>query len=110
MGREPLLNGYKALLGRLFEPKPYYQRVLTFLGHYHTNPHLPAHPPTFREVSAVVKIIYALGIKEPGRRAFWSFLGRLLLQHRQRFPIGMCLAASGHHFRIIMNRFCAATP
>jgi radical SAM superfamily enzyme YgiQ (UPF0313 family) len=110
MGRERLLNGYKTLLGRLFEPKPYYRRVLNFLGHYHTNPHLPVHPPTSREVLAVVKIIYALGVKEPGRRAFWSFLGRLLLQHRHRFPIGMSLAASGHHFRIIMNRFCAATP
>jgi radical SAM superfamily enzyme YgiQ (UPF0313 family) len=110
MGRERLLTGYKALLNRLFEPKPYYERVLTFLGHYGTNPYLPNRPPTSRDISAVLKIIYALGVKEPGRRAFWSFLGRLLLHHRQRFPIGMSMAASGHHFRIIMNRFCAATP
>jgi hypothetical protein len=57
-----------------------------------------------------VKIILALGFKEPGRRAFWFFLGRLLLYHRQLFPVGMSMAAAGHHFRIITHRFCAASP
>jgi radical SAM superfamily enzyme YgiQ (UPF0313 family) len=109
MGREPLLDGYKGLLGRLFEPKPYYKRVLSFLGHYRANPHLPDRPPTSKEILAVMKIIFTLGVKEPGRLAFWSFLGRLLLFHRQRFPIAMSMAASGHHFRIIMHRFCAET-
>jgi radical SAM superfamily enzyme YgiQ (UPF0313 family) len=45
MDRQRLLDGYKALLGRLFEPEPFYRRVLTFLGHYRPNPLLPARPP-----------------------------------------------------------------
>jgi radical SAM superfamily enzyme YgiQ (UPF0313 family) len=108
MGRQPLLDGYKTLLGRLFEPEPFYRRVLTFLGHYQPNPLLPARPPTHREVLAVLKIIGALGFKEPGRRAFWSFLGSLLLHHRQRFPIGISIAAVGLHYRMMTHRFCAA--
>jgi len=109
MGRDILLSGYKGLLNRLFAPRPYYRRVLAFLGHYHTNPHLPHRPPTSRDISAVLKIIYALGIKEKGRVAFWAFFVNLLLHHRQRFPLGMSMAASGHHFRMIMHRFCAET-
>jgi radical SAM superfamily enzyme YgiQ (UPF0313 family) len=106
MGWERLLDGYKALLGQLFEPKPYYQRVLAFLSHYRPNPHLPARLPSSREVLAVVKIMFELGVKEPGRRAFWSYLGRLLKHHSQLFPMGMTLAATGYHFRIITKQVC----
>jgi hypothetical protein len=108
MDRERLLAGYKGLLGRLFEPEPFYRRVLDFLGHYRPNTLLPARPPTHREVMGVLKIIMALGFKEPGRRAFWSFLGSLLLHHRQRFPIGISIAAVGLHYRMMTHRFCEA--
>jgi radical SAM superfamily enzyme YgiQ (UPF0313 family) len=108
MSRQRLLDGYKALLGRLYEPEPFYQRVLTFLEYYRPNPLLPARLPTHQEVLAVLKIILTLGIKEPGRRAFWSFLGRLFWRHPQRFPIGMSIAAAGFHFRMITHKFCAA--
>jgi radical SAM superfamily enzyme YgiQ (UPF0313 family) len=107
MDRQSLLDGYKTLLGRLFSPKPFYQRVLTFLDHYRPNPLLPARPPTHREVLAVLKIILALGFKEPGRWAFWSFLRRLLVRHPQGFPLGISIAAVGLHYRIITQRFCA---
>jgi radical SAM superfamily enzyme YgiQ (UPF0313 family) len=109
MGREQLLEGYQALLRRLFEPEPYYQRVLTFLNHCPPNPHLPARPLALREVHAGLKIILELGFQDPGRRAFWTFLGRLLRQHPRRLPMGMLLAAVGHHFRVMMHRFSAAT-
>ncbi len=108
MGRERLLDGYKGLLGRLFEPEPFYHRVLTFLGHYRPNPLLPVRIPTHRERLAVLKIIIGLGFKEPGRRAFWSFLGRLLWRYPLRFPIGITIVAAGYHYRMITHRFCAA--
>jgi radical SAM superfamily enzyme YgiQ (UPF0313 family) len=106
MGRESLMTGYKALLRRLFEPKPYYRRILTFLSYYRPNSHLPARPLTSREVLAAVKIIFELGLKEPGQRDFWSFLVRMLRYHPQLFSMGMSLAAMGYHFRIIANQFC----
>lgn len=106
IGRELLLDGYKALLGQLFEPEPYYRRVLTFLSHYRPNPYLPTRPPTFREIVGAVKIIFELGLKEPGRLDFWSFLVRLLRHHSELFPVGMNLAAMGFHFRIIAKQFC----
>lgn len=107
MGREALLSGYQDLLNRLFAPAPYYRRVLTFLQHHRPNPHIAVRPPSRRDVMAMFKIILALGVREPGRRAFWSFLGRLLLQHPQQLPIGITMAASGRHFRILKDQFCA---
>jgi len=108
MGRETLLTGYKDLLNRLFEPEPYYRRVLAFLKRHRPNPRIVVRPPTRRDVMAMVKITLALGLKEPGRRAFWSFLGRLLLQHPQQLPVGITMAASGRHFRILKDRFSAS--
>jgi radical SAM superfamily enzyme YgiQ (UPF0313 family) len=108
MDRQRLLDGYKTLLNRLFSPKPFYQRALTFFKHYRPNPLLPFRPPTHRERLAFLKIIFALGIKEPGRRAFWSFLGRLLWRHPHCLPLGVNLAAAGFHFRKITHQFCAA--
>ena len=107
MGRETLLSGYKDLLNRLFSPAPYYQRVLTFLQYHQRNPRIPLPPPTSRDLKAMVKIILALGVKEPGRLAFWSYLGRLLFQHTHQLPLGITLAASGRHFRILKDQFCA---
>jgi hypothetical protein len=108
MGRHRLLDGYKNLLDRLFSPEPYYQRVLTFLEHFRPNPLLPARFPTHRERLAFLKILFKLGFMEPGRRAFWSFLGRLLWRHPQSLPLGITIAAQGFHYRIITHRFSAA--
>jgi len=108
MDRQCLLDGYKNLLGRLFSPEPFYQRVLAFLGYYRPNPLLPARFPTHRERLAFLKILMTLGFKEPGRRAFWSFLGRLLWRYPQCLPLGITIAAQGFHYRIITHRFCAA--
>ncbi len=108
MGRQRLLAGYKNLLERLFAPEPYYQRVLAFMGHYRPNPLLPGRFPTHRERLAVLKILFALGFKEPGRRAFWSLLGSLLWHHPQSLPLGIIMAAQGLHYRVITDRFCAA--
>jgi hypothetical protein len=109
MDRERLLDGYKNLLGRLFSPEPFYQGVLAFLGYYRPNPLLPARFPTHRERLAFLKILFTLGFKEPGRRAFWSFLGRLLWRHPQCFPLGITIAAQGFHYRMITHRFCASS-
>ncbi len=109
MDRQLLIDGYKTLLGRLFEPEPFYRRVLTFLGHFRPNPLLPARFPTHRERLAVLKILFALGFKEPGRRAFWSFLGSLLWRYPQCFPLGLSIAAVGFHYRMITHRFCASS-
>ncbi len=106
MGRERLLEGYKALLGRLFDPEPFYRRILAFLEHYRPNSVLPARFPRHRELVAVLKIVIGLGLKEPGRRAFWSFLGRLLWRNPMHFPIGITIAAAGLHYRMITHRFC----
>ncbi|MHC4427083.1 MAG: DUF4070 domain-containing protein [Planctomycetota bacterium] len=61
----------------------------------------PTKSPTHGDVAAFVKSLWVLGVRSRGRRAYWSFLLRLLLLHRRKFTEAMSLAILGHHFRAV---------
>ena len=107
MGWDRLLTGYTKLLARLYEPAPYYRRVMRYLGRYKVNPWLPKRLPTGAEVRIFLRIVWALGIKDSERRSFWLFLTRLLLQTPKLLPVGMAVIVPGHHFRVLSRRFMA---
>lgn len=109
MGRARLLSGYKRLLTRLYEPERYYRRVADFLSHYCPNPFLPGRPPTRIEVRTFLRVVLALGIKDPDRRSFWGFLVLVLLRFPRIFPLAIATIVGGYHYKILSRRF-AATP
>ena len=86
MGRQRLLDGYKNLLGRLFAPEPFYQRVLDFLGHLPPQPPpagpLP-HPPGQAGVS---KNPLYIGLQGAGAMGLLVFPGASPLASPAKFP------------------------
>ncbi|MGA2938519.1 MAG: B12-binding domain-containing radical SAM protein [Syntrophobacteraceae bacterium] len=109
MGRARLLSGYKRLLTRLYEPRRYYRRVADFLSHFCPNPFLPGRLPTRIEVRTFLRVVWALGIKDPDRRSFWGFLVLALLRFPRLFPLAIATIVGGYHYKIVSRRF-AATP
>lgn len=105
MGREKLVAGYKTMVARLYEPRAYYERVLIYFAHHHSNGHPRRRLPTADEVKSLLAILWTLGVKSSDRRAFWSFLGQVLLKHRHLFTEAIFTAACGHHFNIISRSF-----
>jgi radical SAM superfamily enzyme YgiQ (UPF0313 family) len=99
LDRETLLEGYRSLINKLYAPKSYYRRILTFLREF--RPQGPSTPPTHGDRVAFLKSLWVLGVRTRGRRAYWSFLLRALLFHRRKFTEAMSLALLGHHFRKI---------
>jgi len=95
--RDVLLDGYRALVKRLYAPKPYYRRVTTFLREY--RPQRPRTRPTHGNVSAFVRSLWILGVRSRGRFAYWKFLVQSLLRRPRAFTEAMSLAILGHHFR-----------
>jgi radical SAM superfamily enzyme YgiQ (UPF0313 family) len=95
--RDVLLDGYRSLVKRLYAPKPFYRRIMTFLREY--RPQGPRTRPTHGDVAAFFKSLWVLGVQSRGRRAFWSCLMRSLLCHRRKLTEAMSLAILGHHFR-----------
>ncbi len=97
LDRDVLLAGYRALVKRLYAPRAYYDRILTFLRDYRpTGPRLPVR---LHELRAFLRSLWVMGVATPGRRAYWRFLLRTFIRHRDALGEAISLAIMGYHFR-----------
>ncbi|HEY5909967.1 MAG TPA: B12-binding domain-containing radical SAM protein [Verrucomicrobiae bacterium] len=101
LSREFLINGYRDLMKRLYEPRHYYQRIRTFLERQQPcGPHLGVSRP---DLEAFVKSLWLLGVWHQGRLAYWRLLVTALLRRPRQFPKAMELAIIGYHFRRVAS-------
>jgi radical SAM superfamily enzyme YgiQ (UPF0313 family) len=97
MGLEPLREGYRKLLGQIYAPKLFYERVLTFLREYRP-PEIRFHPDP-QYVLALGRSIYQLGIRGVERTHYWRLFFWALFRRPRLFPLAITLAIMGFHFR-----------
>jgi radical SAM superfamily enzyme YgiQ (UPF0313 family) len=84
LSREFLVNGYRDLMKRLYEPRHYYQRIRTFLERQKPcGPRLRLSRPDFE---AFVKSLWLLGVWHQGRLAYWRLVVTALLQASPSVP------------------------
>jgi radical SAM superfamily enzyme YgiQ (UPF0313 family) len=101
LSREFLLNGYRDLMKRLYEPRPYYARIRTFLDRQTS--HTLKTRVSRADLKAFVKSLWLLGVWHRGRLAYWRLLVLALLKRPRQFPKAMELAIMGHHFRRVAS-------
>ena len=106
MGHEALTRGYKHVINTIYAPKPYYDRIITFLKEYQ--------PDTRRRIKfsflhliALIMSAWALGVQEKGRLHYWKLFIWTLLRKPRTFPLSMTLAAQGFHFRKVAKKIGA---
>jgi radical SAM superfamily enzyme YgiQ (UPF0313 family) len=99
MSPDTLRDGYKHILRRIYSPKPYYQRVKTFLREYQP-PKLKS-PWDFGHVLAFIRSIGHLGIIGKERVHYWHLLWWTLFRRPRSFRLAMALAVYGYHLRRI---------
>ncbi|MEW6264739.1 MAG: B12-binding domain-containing radical SAM protein [Thermodesulfobacteriota bacterium] len=109
IGREKLIANYTKMIDRLYNYHPYYDRVLTFFRHYRPNRNRGFNIPTRDELKSLLLLAWRLGVQDKGRKAFWNFLGRVMIKHRRFLYEAFLAAACGHHFWRISRRFLART-
>ncbi len=97
MGLEPLREGYRKLLKQIYDPKLYYDRVLTFLREYHP-PKIRFHPDP-QYIFALGRSIYQLGIRGVERAHYWRLFFWALFRRPRLFPMAITFAIMGFHFR-----------
>lgn len=102
LDRDFLLQGYRDLMRRLYEPAHYYRRIRTFLRAY--RPRGPVPRLSGADVRAFLRSLWVLGVRHAGRRAFWRLLAASLLSGRGKFRVAMELSILGHHFRQVASR------
>lgn len=100
--REYLVNGYRELMRRLYEPRHYYARIRTFLKcHRAAGPRLRF---SRAEVRAFLKSFWMLGVRHPGRAAYWRLFWGTLLRRPRQFAHAIELAITGYHLRRVAAR------
>jgi radical SAM superfamily enzyme YgiQ (UPF0313 family) len=97
MGIEPLVEGYKAVLGHLYSPENYYERIRTFLREY--QPPKVQVPLDREQIMAFFRSVVHLGIIGQERVEYWRLFGWTLFRRPRLFPHAITLAIYGHHFR-----------
>jgi radical SAM superfamily enzyme YgiQ (UPF0313 family) len=100
--REQLLAGYRELMRSLYSPENYYRRVRAFLGTW--QPRGPGTRLAWSDLRAFLRSLWALGLFQRGRRAYWRLFWGTLVTQPRKFHVAMELAILGHHFRTVAER------
>jgi radical SAM superfamily enzyme YgiQ (UPF0313 family) len=106
MGQEALTRGYKHVVDTIYAPKPYYDRIITFLKEYKPDTRRRIRISLFHLI-AFVRVTWALGVQEKGRLHYWKLFGWTLLKKPRTFPLSITLAAQGFHFRKVAKKIGA---
>ncbi|MHB8973145.1 MAG: B12-binding domain-containing radical SAM protein [Pirellulaceae bacterium] len=99
LSREFLINGYRELMRKLYEPRHYYQRIRTYLDHKRSSGLRGR--PSRSDIQAFLKSLWLLGVWHRGRLAYWRFFVTTLIRRPHHFPQAVELAIIGHHFRCV---------
>lgn len=109
MGFEKLFSGYKGVISGIYSPRPYYDRVKTFLKeykplkkrsfHFRLN-YIRLH---FGYLGAFFKSLWSLGIRDRERGHYWKLLCWSLFKRPRVFPLAITYAIYGFHFREVFK-------
>jgi radical SAM superfamily enzyme YgiQ (UPF0313 family) len=97
MDRDTLRQGYQSLLEYLYSPRPYYQRIRTFLREY--QPPRVSRSINWRSLLAFAQANLRLGVLGRERFHYWSLLLWTILRHPSHLSLAVTLSIYGHHFR-----------
>ena len=103
MNAERLLEGYKSILQRIYQPDAYYDRVRRFLAHCG-----PTHHPqrVLSDYLALARSIVKQGVLGNARTSYWKFFFDAATRHRHAFDTAITLAIMGYHFQMLTQVVC----
>lgn len=98
---ESLIENYKMLVQKLYSPKIYLERIITFLSEYK----MPEQKFTIRgnrKLITAVKVILKLGFLQiSGKYYFWKMIFHTIRNYPSKLVPAITLAVYGLHFRNI---------
>lgn len=99
MDPKVLFEGYKQLIGDLYSPKLFYERIRTFLKEY--NPIVSTVNIEPQEIYAFFRSIYLLGIVGDAPGQYWRLFFWSLFRQPKKFALAITFSIYGYHFRKI---------
>ncbi len=99
LDREFMLENYRWLMQRLYEPGVYYRRIHTFLAEHRVRG--PREALTWRDIGALLRSLWSMGVVHPGRRAYWRLMAGTLVRRPRQIGVAVTLTIMGHHYRMV---------
>jgi len=103
MDYDQLISGYKKILGTLYSPTHYYERVRTFLREY-----IPPQKKLFHlrcnYIAAFVRSMIVLGVIGKERFHYWRLLLWTVFTRPRLLPQAVTLSIYGFHFRKVFEK------
>jgi radical SAM superfamily enzyme YgiQ (UPF0313 family) len=109
MNPERLVEGYRSILRRIYNPEAYYERARRFLAQ------LPRSERTgtarrFSDYKALVRSMLKQGLFSHSRWSYWKFFLQAATRYRHSFDRAIMLAIMGHHFETLTRIVCGPEP
>ncbi|MEK7281468.1 MAG: DUF4070 domain-containing protein, partial [Chloroflexota bacterium] len=104
MSYQTLVDGYRRIINTIYSPEQYYHRLNTFLREYRPPRSKKRLRLRLRYIVTVTKVLWSLGIKEPGRMYYWRLFFSNLCRPRKFLP-SMTLAVCGLHLRKVVKGY-----
>jgi radical SAM superfamily enzyme YgiQ (UPF0313 family) len=98
-----LISGYKKILRTLYSPRPFYERVRTFLREY-IPPQKKSFHFRFNYLAAFIRSLIVLGIIGKERCHYWRLLFWTIFSRPRLLPQAVTLSIYGFHFRKIFEK------
>ena len=107
MNPQRLVEGYKSILERIYQPDAYYERVRRFLAQ-----HSPTHHRrrSFSDYVALGRSMVKQGVLGEARTSYWKFFLQAATRYRHAFDTAITLAIMGHHFQTLTRVICQPDP
>lgn len=100
-----LIEGYKAIMRKVYKPGEYYQRALECLRRVPQDGPPPNKHTVLTGAMAMARIAVKLGVLDRERREFWRYFTETMADHREKFAMSMRLAVMGYHFRKLVEAY-----
>ncbi|MBN1407719.1 MAG: B12-binding domain-containing radical SAM protein [Calditrichaceae bacterium] len=102
MDYKKLMAGYKNILDTIYSQKEFYYRVKSFLKTYNFH-NTGIRSITWRDIQALFKSMFILGMLERGRIYYWKLFFFTLTKHPEKFALSITMAIYGFHFRKVIQ-------
>lgn len=107
MNPEKLIEGYRSILRRIYQPDAYYDRVRRFLSQF---PTVHRSTPRMSDYKALLRSMLRQGLLGHSRLSYWKFFLDAATRYRQSFDRAITLAIMGHHFETLTRMVCGPEP
>lgn len=92
-----MVSGYRRVLETLYDPEVFFARCREYLRRWKPLPNV-SRPIEMHDVAAGLRAMAKQGFRTSYRKAFWRFIGWVLMHCPKKFPRALALAACGHHY------------